>query len=111
MGMKTLLALETGLKTEASRLEARNEARREGRSYYAYTEYTLTEPRGTMAIRPDGKAIYALNSQTSDVTIIDGATGEIIIVFDADYVPGRLVPPFKPSKELKELVMEESPAL
>ena len=29
---------------------------------------------------------------------------------DAVYVPGRLVPTFKPSKELKELVMEESPA-
>jgi DNA-binding beta-propeller fold protein YncE len=78
MGMKTLLALESGLLTEASRLEARNEARREGRSYYAYTEYTLREPRGTMAIRPDGKALYALNSQTSDVTIVDGVTGEII---------------------------------
>jgi DNA-binding beta-propeller fold protein YncE len=78
MGMKTLLALESGLKTETSRLEAQNEARREGRSYYAYTEYTLTEPRGTMAIRPDGKAIYALNSQTSDLTIIDGGTGEIL---------------------------------
>lgn len=31
-----------------------------------------------MAIRPDGKAIYALNSQTSDLTIIDGVTGEVI---------------------------------
>ncbi len=30
---------------------------------------------------------------------------------DAVYVPGRLVPTFKPSKELKELVMEESPAI
>jgi nucleoid DNA-binding protein len=30
---------------------------------------------------------------------------------DAVYVPGRLVPTFKPSKELKELVMEESPVL
>lgn len=78
MGMKTLLALEAGLKTEASRLEARNEARREGRSYYAYTEYTLTEPRGTLAIPPDGRALYALNSQTSDVTVVDGTTGEII---------------------------------
>ena len=78
MGMKTLLALESGLKTETSRLEAENKARREGRSYYAYTEYTLSEPRGTMVIRPDGKAIYALNSQTSDLTIIDGGTGEII---------------------------------
>jgi DNA-binding beta-propeller fold protein YncE len=78
MGMKTLLALESGLKTETARLEAENKARREGRSYYAYTEYTLSEPRGTMAIRPDGKAIYALNSQTSDLTIVDGGTGEII---------------------------------
>lgn len=78
MAMKTLLALESGLKTETSRLEAQNEARREGRSYYAYTEYTLAEPQGTMAIRPDGQAIYALNSQTSDLTIIDGGTGEII---------------------------------
>ena len=78
MGMKTLLALEAGLKTETARLEARNEARRQGRSYYAYTEYTLTEAHGAMAIRPDGKAIYALNDQTSDLTIIDGRTGEII---------------------------------
>lgn len=78
MAMKMLLALETGLKTETSRLEGRNEARRHGRSYYAYTEYALTEPRGAMAIRPDGKAIYALNDQTSDLTIVDGRTGEII---------------------------------
>ncbi|MCC7176949.1 MAG: hypothetical protein IT177_01000 [Acidobacteria bacterium] len=78
MGMKTLLALESGLKTETARLEAENQARREGRSYYAYTEYTLAEAHGSMAIRPDGKAIYALNSQTSDLTIIDGVTGEVI---------------------------------
>jgi DNA-binding beta-propeller fold protein YncE len=78
MGVKTLLALEAGLTAEAARLEAENKARDEGRSYYAYADYTLTEPRGTMAIRPDGKAIYALNSQTSDVTIVDGVTGEII---------------------------------
>jgi hypothetical protein len=78
MGMKTLVALESGLKTETARLEAENQARREGRSYYAYTEYTLAEGHGSMAIRPDGKAIYALNNQTSDLTIIDGVTGEII---------------------------------
>jgi len=29
---------------------------------------------------------------------------------EAVFVPGRLVPTFKPSKELKELVMEETPA-
>ncbi len=78
MGKKMFLALESGLKTETSRLDAENAARRDGKSYYSYTEYTLREPRGTMAIRPDGKAIYALNSQTSDVTVIDAETGQII---------------------------------
>ena len=42
MGKKMLLALESGLEAEAARLNAENEARRDGRSYYAYTEYTLT---------------------------------------------------------------------
>ena len=31
-----------------------------------------------MAVRPDGKAVYALNSQTSDVTVIDGVSGAIL---------------------------------
>ena len=78
MSMKLLQALESGLNAEAARLEAENEARREGRSYYAYTQYTLTQPRGTMAIRPDGKAVYALNSQTEDLTVIDGVSGAIL---------------------------------
>jgi DNA-binding beta-propeller fold protein YncE len=78
MSMKLLQALETGLSSEAARLEAENAARREGRSYYAYTEYTLTQPRGNMAIRPDGKAVYALNSQTDDLTVIDGVSGAIL---------------------------------
>jgi DNA-binding beta-propeller fold protein YncE len=78
MSMKLLQALESGLNAEATRLEAENEARREGRSYFAYTQYTLTQPRGTMAIRPDGKAVYALNSQTEDLTVIDGVSGAIL---------------------------------
>lgn len=78
MGKKMFLALESGLKTETARLEAENQARREGRSYYAYSEYTLAQPRGTIAIRGDGKAVYALNSQTSDVTVIDAVSGAIL---------------------------------
>jgi DNA-binding beta-propeller fold protein YncE len=78
MGKKMFLALQTGLKTEASRSEAERNARREGKSYYSYTEYTLREPHGSLAIRPDGKAVYALNSQTSDVTVIDADSGEIL---------------------------------
>ncbi len=78
MGKKLLLALDTGLKTETSRLQAKTQAQKERRSYYSYTEYTLKEPRGTMAVRPDGKEIYALNTQTSDVTVIDADTGQVI---------------------------------
>ena len=37
MGKKMLLALESGLEAETARLNAENEARREGRSYYGYT--------------------------------------------------------------------------
>ena len=92
MGKKMFMALETGLKTETARLNAETDARRQGRSYYTYTEYTLREPRGTMRIRPDGKEIYALNSQTSDVTAIDAASGEILEKvaaggFDVNFMP------------------------
>lgn len=77
-GTKMLLGLSAGLKTESSRLNASNEASREGRSYYSYTEYTVKAARNTIAIRPDGKEIYALNSQTSDVTIIEAESGRIV---------------------------------
>jgi YVTN family beta-propeller protein len=78
MGKKMFLALESGLHTETSRLEAENLARKEGRSQYSYTEYSVTAPTGTMAVRPDGKEVYALNSQTSDLTIIDAQSGQVI---------------------------------
>lgn len=78
MGKKMLLALDTGLRTETSRLNAETQAKKDGRSYYSYTEYTLKAPKGTMAVRPDGKEIYALNSQTSDLTVIDADSGQVI---------------------------------
>jgi DNA-binding beta-propeller fold protein YncE len=78
MGKKMFLALRVGLATEASRSEGERKAQREGKSYYTYTEYSVREPRGTMALRPDGKAVYALNSQTSDVTVIDAESGAIL---------------------------------
>jgi DNA-binding beta-propeller fold protein YncE len=78
MGKKMFLALRVGLATEASRSEGERKAQRDGKSYYTYTEYSLREPRGTMAIRPDGKAVYALNSQTSDLTVIDADSGVIL---------------------------------
>jgi YVTN family beta-propeller protein len=78
MGKKMFLALETSLHTEASRQDAENLARKEGRSQYSYTEYSVAAPKGTMAVRPDGKEVYALNSQTSDLTIIDAQSGQVI---------------------------------
>lgn len=78
MGKKMFLALRVGLATEASRSEGERKAQREGKSSYTYTEYSLREPRGTMALRPDGKAVYALNSQTSDVTVIDAERGVVL---------------------------------
>jgi YVTN family beta-propeller protein len=92
MGTKMLLALETGLKTETARLTSENTARREGRSYYSYTEYTLRAPRGTMAVRPDGKAVYALNSQTSDVTVIDAESGQVLEKVSAGGFAVRFMP-------------------
>ncbi|MGE4085368.1 MAG: hypothetical protein AB7H93_20435 [Vicinamibacterales bacterium] len=77
-GKKMFLALRGGRATEASRSEGERKAQREGKSSYTYTEYSLREPRGTMALRPDGKAVYALNSQTSDVTVIDAESGVVL---------------------------------
>ena len=50
---------------------------------------------------------HVLNKVLKDVVVKSRG----MLGFDAVYVPGRLVPTFKPSKELKELVMEESAAI
>jgi DNA-binding beta-propeller fold protein YncE len=38
----------------------------------------LRDANDTIAVRPDGKAAYALNRQTGDVTIVDSDTGETL---------------------------------
>jgi DNA-binding beta-propeller fold protein YncE len=43
-----------------------------------YTEYSLKDANETIAVRPDSKAAYAINRQTGDVTIVDGATGAAV---------------------------------
>jgi len=78
LGKKMFLALGAGLATESSRLNSRNEARSEGRSYYEYTEYSVKPARNTIAVRPDGREVYVLNSQTSDVTIVAAESGEVL---------------------------------
>jgi YVTN family beta-propeller protein len=83
-GKKLLLALEAATFTATSKSSARREAEREGRSYYQYTEYSVRDADPTMALGPDGKALYALNHQTGDVTVIDALSGQVIQKVGAD---------------------------
>ena len=93
MGKKTWLAFKAAIKTAASESSGRREAAESGRSYYSYTEYSVVAPHGDIAERPDGKAVYALNSQTDDVTIVDTATGQVIEKVAAGGFGIRFMPP------------------
>jgi DNA-binding beta-propeller fold protein YncE len=42
-----------------------------------YSPWALATPK-MLAVRPDGRYAYAINSQTKDVTVVDGATGKSI---------------------------------
>jgi DNA-binding beta-propeller fold protein YncE len=78
MSQRLLLATVATVATEASKSSGRREAEAKGRSHYLYTEYSLKDANETIAVRPDSKAAYALNRQTGDVTIVDGATGSVV---------------------------------
>lgn len=78
MSQRLLLAAVAGTATIASQSAGRREAEEKGRSYYMYTQYNLRDANERIAVRPDSKAVYALNDQTSDVTIIDAQTGNVI---------------------------------
>jgi DNA-binding beta-propeller fold protein YncE len=78
MSSRILAALDASTATETSRSEARRDAMRKGKSHYYYTEYSVRDPDQTLAVRPDSKAVYVLNRQTSDVTIVDAETGTIL---------------------------------
>jgi DNA-binding beta-propeller fold protein YncE len=42
-----------------------------------YSPWAFAAPR-MLAVRPDGRYGYAINSQTKDVTVVDGATGKSV---------------------------------
>lgn len=77
-GARLFAALDATLSTEASKAEGRREAQEKGRSHYQYTEYSIRDPDERMAVRPDSKAVYVLNQQTSDVTVVDSETGKVL---------------------------------
>ena len=50
-----------------------------GPYYYApYDVYNVAEPNTSIAVRPDGKFAYVLNTQTNDVTIVDAEKGAVV---------------------------------
>ncbi len=86
-------ALDASAKTESSKAEGIRQARAKGKTHYNYTEYTVRDPDQSLAIRPDSKAVYVINRQTSDVTVADAETGRIIEKvgadgFAVDFMPG-----------------------
>ena len=78
MSQRLLLAAVAATATVASKSSARREAEERNRSHYMYTQYNLRDANERIAVRPDSKAVYALNDQTSDVTIVDAETGNVI---------------------------------
>jgi DNA-binding beta-propeller fold protein YncE len=77
-GARLFAALDATVSTEASKAAGRREAQEKGRSYYQYTEYSVRDPDERMAVRPDSKAVYVLNQQTSDVTVVDSESGKVL---------------------------------
>lgn len=84
MGKRLLLATEAVVFTELSKRSGEQEAVRTGQSYYTYTEYSLKDTNPAIAARPDGKAVYALNRATMDVTIVDAENGTVVEKIGAD---------------------------
>lgn len=93
MGSRIFAAVTAAADTASSKADARREAERKKQSYYTYTEYTVRDPNQNIAVRPDSKAVYVVNRQTSDVTVVDAETGHIIQKVGADgsgvyFMPG-----------------------
>ena len=63
----------------ASYQSGKSAAQSRGGGSFMYTIYTprvAKAARGPLAIRPDGKYAYYLDAQTSNVTLVDGESGE-----------------------------------
>jgi DNA-binding beta-propeller fold protein YncE len=84
MGSRIAAALGAAAATQNSKNDAKRDASRKGQSYYSYTEYTVRDPSQTIAVRPDSKAVYVVNRQTSDVTVVDAESGQVIEKVGAD---------------------------
>lgn len=64
--------------TAASAYAGYSVASATGSPYYTYAAYGVSPASTAIAVRPDGKFGYVLNTQTNDVTIVDSTTGAVI---------------------------------
>lgn len=78
------MALSVAL-TAASASAGKSAAIASGSPYYMYNVYNfqVRAANTSVAVRPDGKFGYALNSQTGDVTVVDADTAQVV-----DKIPG-----------------------
>lgn len=89
---KLLAGLNAWASTETSKQQAARQAAQRGESHYVYTEYTVKPAQGALAVVPGGGAVYALNSMTDDLTVVDGVTGRVVKKvaaggFDVQFLP------------------------
>lgn len=78
---KTLGAIAASMAaTAASYGQGMAVAQTQGRSWFTYKVYAFSPGavRTSLVVGPDGKYVYALNTQTKDVTIVDANSGTVV---------------------------------
>ena len=81
--------------TAASYQSGKSAAQASGASTFSYSIYMPTArgaARGPLAISPDEKKVYLVDTQTNDITIVDTATGERLRNLDAGSGLKEVVP-------------------
>jgi YVTN family beta-propeller protein len=77
-GVKFAKLLGAAALTAASYYSAQHEAARSGGGLYYYDVYQVGAAQTAVAVRPDDRFVYVLNSQSGDVTVADARDGQVI---------------------------------
>jgi hypothetical protein len=66
--------------TASSYYQGQTVARTQGHNSFMYNVYSfgVAAPESDLVVGPDGRFVYALNTQTNDVTIVDSASAGIV---------------------------------
>lgn len=70
--------LSAAVGTALSYASARYQAEMRGQPFFFYRVYSALPAQTELAVRPDGKFVYILNSQTKDVTVVDAASARVV---------------------------------